>query len=366
MNGPAYIPVSAPKLWGNEIDHIARALDAGWVSGMGEPVSRFEQAFAAFIGVPHGVAVSSGTCALQIALRAVGTQPGDEVIVPDFSIASPAFAAVACGAAVVPVDADASWNIDPGKVEAAISPRTRAIVVVHTYGRPAGIECLCEIARRRGIALIEDAAECLGGRVGSSGDAACYSFFANKLITTGEGGMMVTKDAAIAGRARRLRHMSYGAAEETHFLHGEVGFSFRLSSIAAAMGLAQLEHIEEALASKIAIGHAYRRALEGADGIAMAPDHPAHTYWAVGVLVDGDRDSWQRQLHERGIGTRRFFEPLHRQPALAPHLRLVGEFPRSIELGRRGFYLPSWPGMPNWIVDRVAAELRACRPGISL
>ena len=175
MNGPAYIPVSAPKLWGNEIEHIARALDSGWVSGMGEPVSRFEQAFAGYIGVPHGVAVSSGTCALQIALRAVGTQSGDEVIVPDFSIISPAFAAVACGATVVPVDADASWNIDPDKVEAAMSPRTRAIVVVHTYGRPAQIERLCKIARRRRIALIEDAAECLGGRVGSFGDAACLS-----------------------------------------------------------------------------------------------------------------------------------------------------------------------------------------------
>lgn len=369
------VPVSRPHLFGDEAEIVGAALAEGWISSRGPYVDRFEATFAELTGVRHAVAVTNGTCALQLALDVLGVGRGDEVIVPDFTMIAPVFAVLHLGAVPLPVDADATWNLDPAAVEACITPRTRAILAVHTYGHPARVDVLSEIARRHHLVLVEDAAEALGATlrgqsVGSFGDAACFSLYANKTITTGEGGVVVTNDDATATRLRYKRDMCFGDDEESRFVHRDLGYNYRMSSLQAAFGLGQLAHFREAVESKRAIARRYDALLGDVVGLelppASAPD-VGQACWVYGVVAGDDlgvsRERLQRRLREEGIETRRFFAPVHRQPVYRELLSRWSEprrdgFPRSIRLAERGLYLPSFVGMPAELTEYVAERVR--------
>jgi perosamine synthetase len=280
-------------------------------------------------------------------------------------------AALACGAIPVPVDADETWNMDVESVERAITERTRAIVVVHTYGHPARIDRIMEIAGRNGLRVVEDAAEALGARVagrpvGSFGDLAIFSFYANKVLTTGEGGMVVTNDPDLCERVKAKRNLCFGGDEETRFIHEEIGFNYRMTNLQAAVGLAQLQHLDEAVEAKIAIAREYSARLRDVPGIAIPPDSNwgPNVYWVYGVLIEDafgpDRKTVQAELKRNGIETRRFFHPLHRQPII-PKAGIREKFPMSARISERGMYLPSYIGMDTATIERVADCLLALR-----
>lgn len=367
-----FVPVCRPHIWGDEISELARVLDARWLSGSTPVVDEFEQAFARRLGIAHAVAVVNGTCALELALDVLGTGPGDEVIVPDFCIFSCVLAVVRRGARPVPVDCDDTWNLDVDRVRAAISPRTRAILAVHTYGHPARIEELRAIASDHQVALVEDAAEALGAtvgtrQVGTFGDLSCFSLYANKAITTGEGGLVATDSAELADKLRWKRNLCFGTDEESRFTHEELGYNFRMSALQAAFGLAQLRHLDDANQARIENAAAYDEALADIAGIERQPpdDRCRNVYWVYGMVFDpsqfpASRSELQRALRAAGIETRRFFTPAHRQPAIpfADNLFHKG-FPHSERLWQHGFYVPSFVGMPASVPGRVAEVL--CR-----
>lgn len=365
----AFVPVSRPYLWGQEKVKLCEAVDAGWVSSRGPFLDQFEREFAEKIGVAYAVAVSSGTTALHLALSVLDLRRHDEVIVPDFTMISPVLAVLACGAIPIPLDADETWNIDPDGMERAITEKTRAIVVVHTYGHPARIDRIIDIARRNNLLLIEDAAEALGAQafgrsVGSFGDLAIFSFYANKVVTTGEGGMVVTNDKLLSDRLRAKRNLCFGLDDETRFVHEEIGFNYRMTSLQAAMGIVQLQHLDEAIEAKIAIAREYNALLANVSGITTPPDSAwgPNVFWVYGVLIEDefgrDRKTVQSELKRSGIETRRFFYPLHRQPIM-PSAGIRQAFPHSVRLSERGVYLPSFIGMGSSTIERVVASLAA-------
>jgi perosamine synthetase len=369
---PITIPVSRPFFWGKESQYVVEAIEEGWISSKGRFLTELERRFAEWAGVRHAIATTSGTTALHLALVAAGVQAGDEVIVPDFCMVAPIFALRYCGAIPVLVDADATWNIDVDQVDAQVTDRTRAILAVHTYGHPARMSALRALADRRGLLLIEDAAEAIGSaengvRAGTIGDVACFSLYANKIITSGEGGILVTGDDAIAERARWHRDMCFGREPERRFVHEAIGFNYRMTNVQAAIAVAQLEHVDEAIAAKIAVAERYSDLLRDVRGLTLPPHESwaTHSYWVYGVLVDpaelgADGARVRSELAAQGIETRRFFEPAHRQPFL--HCaRQDAEFPVSSALADRGFYLPSFIGMCEDDQARVAKALLATR-----
>ena len=312
----------------------------------------------------NAIVVGNGTVALDLAITALGAGPGDEVIVPDFTMISPIGAVLRTGARPVPVDADITWNVDPALVEAAITPTTRGIVMVHTYGHLANGPELRRIADKHGLWLLEDAAEAMGGTfagqlAGSFGHAATFSFYSNKVVTSGEGGAVVTDDDELAGRMRRLRNLSFGSDWEARYIHDEVGFNFRLSNVLAAIGCAQLENLGSALAAKRDVAAAYLRRLEGCPGPQFQPVLPQveHTYWVVGILLPhgADRLRVAETLLAENIETRPFFHPVHRQPCLVA--ANSGSFTVSIDIATRGLYLPSYVGLVEEQIDRVCDAL---------
>jgi perosamine synthetase len=366
-----FVPVSRPHIWGDEKRRLCEAIDGGWISSRGPFLDEFEERFAERVGTRYAAAASSGTAAVHLALSVLDLKDGDEVIVPDFTMISPVLAALACGAIPVPVDADETWNMDVESVERAITERTRAIVVVHTYGHPARIDRIMEIAGRNGLRVVEDAAEALGARVagrpvGSFGDLAIFSFYANKVLTTGEGGMVVTNDPDLCERVKAKRNLCFGGDEETRFIHEEIGFNYRMTNLQAAVGLAQLQHLDEAVEAKIAIAREYSARLRDVPGIAIPPDSNwgPNVYWVYGVLIEDafgpDRKTVQAELKRNGIETRRFFHPLHRQPII-PKAGIREKFPMSARISERGMYLPSYIGMDTATIERVADCLLALR-----
>ena len=364
-----FVPVSRPYIWGNEKVKLCEAIDGGWVSSSGPFVEEFERRFAEKIGMRHAVAVSSGTAALHLALNVLDLKKNDEVIVPDFTMISPVLAVLACGGIPVPIDADETWNLDPDEIKRAITQETRAIVVVHTYGHPARIDRIMEEARRKNLHVVEDAAEALGARafgrpVGSFGDLAIFSFYANKVLTTGEGGMVVTNDLRLSERLRAKRNLCFGPDDETRFIHNDVGFNYRMTNLQAAVGLAQLQHLDEAVEAKVAIARKYNELLASVRGITTPPDSAwgPNVFWVYGVLIEDefglDRKTVQAELRRNGIETRRFFYPVHRQP-IAPKFGIKQEFPKSVNLSERGLYLPSFIGMDSSTIERVVRCLAA-------
>jgi perosamine synthetase len=360
---PRRIPVSGTLLDGNEKRYLLECIESNWISSAGPFVRRFEEAFASAVGCRFGVSCSSGTAALHLALAALGLGPGDEVIVPAFTMIATANAVAYTGASPVLADADpATWNVDVASVEARISDRTKAIVVVHTYGHPADMGPLRELASRRGLALVEDAAEAHGaawrGRpVGSLGDAAAFSFYGNKVLSTGEGGMVTTNDAEVARVVRRLRDHAF--SEDRHFWHTYLGFNYRMTNLQAAVGLAQCERLAALVDGRRRNARLYAERLAAIPGLTLPREAAGVTnvFWMYGVLVGEElgltRDALREALAREGIETRTFFVPLHFQPIYFRRFR--GErFPVAEQLGTRGLYLPSGPSLTEPEIDAVS------------
>jgi perosamine synthetase len=319
--------------------------------------------------MPYGVAVSNGTVALEVAIRCLDLQPGDEVIMPTFTIISCAQAVIYCGGLPVLVDADPrTWCMDVAQVEAKITPRTRAIMPVHIYGHPVDMAPLWALAERHGLAVVEDAAEahgatCYGRRCGGLGELSCFSFYANKIITTGEGGMVLTKDRKMAERARSLRNLCF--RPERRFYHTELGDNYRLTNLQAAIGLAQLEQIEERLAHKRWMGRRYTELLAGISGIALPVEEPwaTNVYWMYGLVLDEaigiDAVEFARRLRARGTETRPFFLGMHEQPALWDRGFFRGEhYPVAERIARQGLYLPSGLTLTEEQLAQVCAAVK--------
>jgi perosamine synthetase len=370
------IPVSEPRLDGNEKRYLAECIDSGWISSEGPFVERFERAFAARIGRAEGVAVCNGTAALEAALYGVGVRDGDEVIMPAFTIISCAVAALRLGARPVLVDLDPeTWCMDVAQVAARLTPRTRVVMPVHIFGHPVDMDPLLELRERHGFRLVEDAAEVhgaqycsrrLGGRwlnCGAIGDAAATSFYANKIVTTGEGGMVLTDDPEVAARTRSYRNLCFRS--ERRFFHTELGYNFRLTNLQAAVGLAQVERMDAFIADKERIAGWYREALGGLPGLRFmrARSWARPVYWVYAVELEAARGleaaTVMERLRARGIGTRPFFLGLHEQPALRERGLFAGEsYPHTERAYRLGFYLPSGLTLTREKVAQVTAALR--------
>lgn len=362
------IPVAAPVLGERELDYVTDCIRSGWVSSLGEYVRRFEQQFAAYCGVRHGVATHNGTVALHLALAALGIGPGDEVIVPSLTFVATGNAVAYTGATPIFVDSETtSWNIDPAAVAAAITPRTRAIIAVHLYGHPANMDALRDLATGHRLVLIEDAAEAHGAcykgrRTGSLGDVAVFSFYGNKIITTGEGGMVLSNDAAFVERCYYLENQA--KARENPYWHAEIGYNYRMTNIQAALGVAQMERIDEFVAARVRNADHYNRRLAEVPGITRPPcaEWARNVYWMYTVLIEDDygldRDTFMARLRQRGIETRPAFYPLHRLPMYDCGQQL----PVAEEIARRGVNLPSGsaltPAEVDAVCDAIVAECR--------
>ncbi len=369
------IPVWEPVLDGNEQRYVRDCLETNWISSLGRYITRFEEAFAGWCGMPHGVACSSGTAALHLSLVALGIGPGDEVIIPDFTLIVSANTVILAGAKPVLADVDPkTWCLDPRKVEEKVTARTRAIMAVHMYGHPCDMPALSDIARRHSLAMIEDCAEghgaeIAGRKVGGFGDAGCFSFYGNKILTTGEGGMVLTRDAGLAAKLRLLRDQGF---EPPRFVHRVVGFNYRLTNLQAAIGLAQTEKADEKVRRKREIASWYLDLLGSESDVEVPVEAPGakNVYWMFGVKLGPrftqGRDAVMEELKAKGIETRAFFCPMHRQPVFQdggdprwPDVR--GDFPVSDDLWERGLYLPSGPGLTRAQAVEVAEKLLACR-----
>ncbi|MBI3269707.1 MAG: aminotransferase class I/II-fold pyridoxal phosphate-dependent enzyme [Planctomycetes bacterium] len=361
------IRLSEPCLGGNEWRYVKECLDTNWVSSGGPFVERFEREFARRHGTPGAVATASGTAALHVALVALGVGPGDEVIVPDLTFIATANPVAYVGATPVLADVEEeTWTLSPQAVEKAITRRTRAILPVHLFGHPAPMAPLLDIARRHGLLVVEDATEALGSLygdrpVGTLGDAGCFSFNGNKIVTTGGGGMVLARDAGVLQRVRSLT--TQARSHPLEYLHAEVGFNYRLTNLQAALGVAQLEQLDGFVARRREIAGRYRDRLHGEPGLRFATAAPGifHNWWLSSVLVDAhefgtDRSGVIEGLGRRGIEARPFFAPLHVQPPYRTAAR-GSAFPVSTRLHANGVNLPSSVSLDDRQVAEVADAL---------
>ncbi|MDR2054630.1 MAG: DegT/DnrJ/EryC1/StrS family aminotransferase [Desulfovibrio sp.] len=361
------IPVCSPLLSGNELAYVTEAVSTGWISSSGKYVAEFEKAFAAYCGVRHGIAVCNGTVALHLALTALGIGPGDEVIIPDFTMIASAFAVCYTGAKPVFVDADeATWNMNANLIEDGITSRTKAIMPVHIFGNPCDMAALRRIAEKHALAVVEDAAEAHGAefggvKTGKLGDLAAFSFFANKNITTGEGGMVVTDDGELARTCRYRKNLCFPPDAPRTYLHGDIGFNYRMSNLHAALGLAQTERADRYGALRIRHGLLYRELLSSVPGIVLQEDQPEgkNVFWMNGLCVQPEeygrrRDELAARLAGNGVETRLFFNGMHRQPALKKYgCDCAGRYPVSDFLADNGLYLPSGSGLEETDIRHI-------------
>jgi perosamine synthetase len=368
------ISVCEPMISGRELEYVTDAVKTGWISSSGGYVEKFERRFAEYLGVKHAVTVTSGTAALHLALVAAGIGPGDEVIIPAFTMVATATAVCYTGATPVLVDAEpGSWNIDPNGVAAKLSPRTKAVLPVHIYGHSCDMDALRAACGSQKPLIIEDAAEAIGSeyrgrRCGALGDMACFSFFANKLITTGEGGMVTTDDAALADRLRYFKNLAFPRTGPRRYFHEDIGFNYRMPNLLAAFGLGQLECVDTYLSNRRRNAQLYNERLKGQRGITTPPeaDYTLNSYWMYGILIEDDfgvsRDEVVSALAAAKIETRTFFISMHRQPALARYgCDVSGQYPVTDELSRKGLYLPSGSGLTLPQIERVTSTLLALR-----
>jgi perosamine synthetase len=395
--------VNTPVLSGNEKKYLCECIETGWISSEGPFVKSLEAGMAELTGRKHGIAVCNGSVALDVAIAALGLGPGDEVIMPAFTIVSCCASVVRAGATPVLVDADpVTWNMEARQIAAKITPRTKAIMVVHIYGLPVEMGPVVELARQHGLRIIEDAAEVIGQTCrapaldekltsgnaemlksdlrplasghcsptsdtrpcGSFGDVSTLSFYPNKHITTGEGGMVLVNDDALAERCRSLRNLCFD--KERRFIHEELGWNFRMSNMQAAVGVAQLERIEETVRKKREIGAWYNEFLVGVPGLQLPlhqTDYATNIYWVYGVVLDDsvpmDAREVIKRLREKGVDCRHFFWPMNRQPVF----HKMGLFenvtcPMAERLAERGFYLPSGLALTRDQAEICARALR--------
>jgi perosamine synthetase len=355
------IPVNEPLIGEKEIEYVLDCLHTGWISSSGKYLDSFEQAWASYCGMRYGVAVSNGTTALQIAVACIGLQPGDELILPTFTIISCAQAVTYNGGIPVLVDSEPrTWCMDIGQIAAKVTPRTRAIMPVHIYGHPVDMDPIIALAKQHGLWIIEDAAEAHGAeylshrgtadevwlRCGGLADISVFSFYANKLVTTGEGGMVLTNDPKIAEQARSLRNLCF--RRERRFYHTELGHNFRLTNLQAAIGLAQIERMPETILKKRWIGETYTRRLKHIPSVQLPVEEAwaRQVYWMYGLVLDESSGlnavEFARQLQAEDIETRPFFLGMHEQPVFTNMGLFKGErYPVAERIARQGLYLPS-------------------------
>ena len=366
-----FIPVNEPLLDGNEKKYLAECIDTGWISSEGPFVERFEKNFASYVGRKHGIAVTNGTAALDAAIEAIEIGSGDEVILPAFTIISCILQIVRSGATPVLVDSDpVTWNMDVNQIESKITKKTKAIMVVHIYGLPVDMDPVIEICKKYGLKLIEDTAEQIGqsykGKLcGSFGDISTMSFYPNKHITTGEGGMIFTDDDNLAEKCRKLRNMYF--QEGKRFVHEKLGWNLRMTNIQASIGVAQLERLDEFVLKKRWIGHKYNELLKELDGIQLPlpkTNYSENIYWVYGVVLDDSIELSAAEaiklLSKHNVGSRPFFFPIHQQPVLKKRGLFLGEkYPVAERLYQRGFYVPSGLALNEKQLEEVASTLKS-------
>lgn len=364
-----FIPVNEPLLNGNEKKYLSQCIDTGWISSEGPFVRQFEEQFALRVGRKHGIAVSNGSVALNTAMHALGLTTGDEVIVPTFTIISCVSAILQVGGRPVLVESDPiTWNMDINRIEEKITPRTKAIEVVHIYGLPVDMDPILDLAEKYQLKIIEDAAEMHGqtykGRpCGSFGDVSTFSFYPNKLVTTGEGGMIVTDDEHIAERCRSFRNLCF--QPQKRFVHDDLGWNFRMTNLQAALGVAQLERLDEFVARKRRLGHRYSMLLAESPGLELPllrTDYAENIFWVFGLVlsedVPFDAEEMMHRMAEYRIGCRPFFWSMHEQPVFKKMGLFVGEsYPVAERLARRGFYIPSGVAMTDAQMNNVVEVL---------
>ena len=360
------IPVCEPTQWGNEKRYVKKCMDTNWISSKGEFIEKFESTFARKVGAKYGVGVLNGTVALHLALAALDIGPGDEVIIPTFTMIATPNSVRYTGAKPVLVDSELkTWNIDASKIEEKITKKTKAIIPVHTYGHPCDMDAIMKIAKKHGLHVIEDAAEAHGAsykgrKIGSFGDAACFSFYANKIITTGEGGMVTTNDKKLAEKMQLLKNHAF--SNERHFWHKLLGFNYRMTNIQAAIGLAQTENFERLSNKRIENAMLYNSLLKEIDEITLPPSTKGikNVYWMYGILLKNwskvTRDTLRYELASRGIETRTFFIPIHRQPVYKGWFK--GKYPNSEYLCTNGLYLPSSTSLTEKQIRYIAKTIK--------
>lgn len=364
------IPVSVPVLGALERKYVAEAMAEGAISGFfGRFIPLFETEFAKFCGSRHGVAVSSGTGAIHVALAALGIRAGDEVLVSTLTNMATFFAVLYQGAVPVPVDIEPdTLNMDPRLLEGLVTPKTKAILVVHLYGHPVDMGPVLKVAHRHRLAVVEDCAEAHGAeykgrRVGSLGTVGCFSFYANKVITTGEGGMCTTDSRPLAEKMQSLKSLAFGKADK--FMHAALGYNYRMTNVQAAIGCGQLSRIGETIAAKREVAARYTSLLSGIDELTLPveKDYAKNVFWMYHVMVSGKaagrRKSVMARLAERGIETREGFVPFNMQKVfLDQGIVRRDACPVANGVARRGFYLPSGAGLSPGEIRRVVRELK--------
>lgn len=361
------IPIANPDIGDDEKKLVLESLEKGWIGSQSPYVRRFEREFAEWLGVKHAIAVSNGTVALHLALLALDVRPGDEVIIPNLTFASPANMAILAGARPVFVDVTREyWCIDPNLLKKSLNRKTKAIIIVHLYGHPADMSAIREIAREENIPIIEDAAEAHGAiykgkKVGTFGNIATFSFYANKTITTGEGGIVVTDSDELAEKIKIMR--DHGM--KPRYWHVTLGFNYRMTSLQAALGLAQLEKIEKLIETKRKIASLYTELLEDIPGIETHPSMPwaEPSFWLYSILINEkifgmSRDKLIEKLEKYNIETRRFFYPLHIMPVFKKYSLNTNLYPNSVYLSNHGMNLPSGPKIDYEDVVYVANTIK--------
>ncbi len=360
-----FIPVNEPLLNGNEKKYLCECIDTGWISSEGPFVKEFEQKMSATVDRKYGVAVSNGTAALEVAVQALGIGEGDEVIMPAFTIISCAMSVTKVGAIPVLVDSDLyTWNMNIQEIEAKITPKTKAIMMVHLYGLPVEADKVLTLAKKYNLKVIEDAAEMHGqtynGRpCGSFGDISIFSFYPNKHITTGEGGMVVTDDEQLAERCRMLRNLCF--KKDVRYIHDEISDNYRFTNLQAAVGLAQLERLDEFITKKREMGRYYTEHLKDVKGLILPierTNYADNIYWVYGLVLEkdvpADNRLIQKLLAEEGIGSRVFFWCMHEQPVYQRQRLFENQkYPNAEYLARKGFYIPSGLALTEEQMEQV-------------
>ena len=376
------IRVNEPWLGKEELKKVVACLKSNWISSQGKYLTEFEENFAHYCGVRYGISTTSGTTALHLALAALGVGPGDEILIPTFTMAATAFAIAYCGAKPVFIDSEPeTFNINLDRASSYLrlqekrgKHKVKAILPVHMYGHPVDMSPLLEMAEKFSIAVIEDAAEAHGAeykgkRCGSFGSLGCFSFYANKIITTGEGGMVVTDDPFLADKARRLKDLAHAPGKR--FLHTDLGFNYRMTNLQAALGVAQLKKINTHIKKKRWIAREYEKGLKGVSGLRLPIEKSwaKNVYWMYGVLVEPalglGRDELMERLKQRGIETRSFFIPMHLQPVFTPgakNSRHYGPYPVAEALSRQGFYLPSGLTLSRDQIRHICLQIKKLIP----
>jgi len=360
-----FYPVTEPHLDEQDRRHLMDAFDSGWISSQGAYLEAFEELFAVFTGSRFALATCNGTTALHMALLALGTKPGDQVLVPTFTYVATANAVTYCGAEPVLVDCEEdTWNMDPARAEAALTDRTVGIIPVHLYGHPCDMDPLRDLAERHGLWILEDAAEAHGARyrdrnVGTLGDVAAFSLFGNKVITTGEGGIVTTDDERLAERMRRIR--GQGMDPKRRYWFPEVGYNYRMTNLAAALGVSQLKKIDRLIAAHRQVAHWYLQELAEVPGLVMPVEredvHSVFWLFSLRLRAAEDRpelrDELMWRLLEDGIDTRPFFHPMHTMPVYDQD----GDFRVADRIARSGLSLPSSPRLDHDDVRHIAGRL---------